>query len=163
MRATSLMALRVVSVALTLTSSSSRNRLLPSSRQNTVFVSSSLKVWLNIWSITCASPRTEMVIREISGSFVADTVRESMLKPRLANKLETRASTPEWLYTNTDNTLFVIVSPPQSMMISSIVCPGGIIGSTFSSLSMGHSIQQGRLLASASLSACSNSFRFVTR
>ena len=28
-----------------------------------------------------------------------------MLKPRLANKLETRASTPEWLYTNTDNTL----------------------------------------------------------
>src|SRR5258707_62178 len=42
-----------------------------------------------------------MVIREISGLSVTETASDSMLKPRRANRPDTRARTPGWFSTST--------------------------------------------------------------
>ena len=107
------------------------------------------------------------VMRLTAGSLVAETVRLSMLKPRRQNRLDTRARTPLWLSTSRLMTLrlldSILLCPPYSMMISLMSPPPGIMGSTFSSLSMMHSIQVGPFCFIASAKAVWNSGRLVQR
>ena len=163
MFAISRIAVRFASSAATFTSSSSRSRLCAVFSGKIDRVSSSRAVCLMICSSTFASSCTTMVMREISGSSVADTVRLSILKPRRPNKDDTRASTPEWLSTRTLNTSLGIPPPPYSKIISSMVPPAGIIGSTFSSLWMRHSIHTGPFACSASANAAENSASVLQR
>ena len=81
--------------ASTLSSSSSRSQARCSGfSTKTCRVTSRRSVWRMSWFSSFSVPRSVTVMRLTEGSFVADTVRLSMLKPRRQNRLEMRARTP---------------------------------------------------------------------
>ncbi len=152
----------------TFKSSSSRCRLLSGSSSKICRVTSSRSVCKISWFSACSVPRSVTVMRLTEGSFVADTVRLSMLKPRRQNRLEMRARTPLLLSTSRLMTrrvlLFVLPCvSPHSMMMSLTVPPPGIIGRTFSSLPMRQSIQLGPFCFIASANAALNSAGVAAR
>ena len=64
------------------------------------------------WSIGCAAPSTVRVKREIDGSSVGPTARDSMLNPRRANSPAIRASTPGLFSLRIDRTCLRPVLTP---------------------------------------------------
>ena len=160
---------RLTTVAATFKSSSSRWRAVRSSSTKTWRVTSSRSVWSSSWLRRFSSPYTVTVMRLMVGSLVAETVRLSMLKPRRVNRLDTRARTPVWLSTSRLTTLrcsvrcsvLSMLVPPYSMMMLLMSPPPGIMGRTFSSLPIMHSIQVGpSWFCSASAKAAWNWARF---
>ena len=70
--------------------------------------------------VTCSSGApstlTTIVIRETWGTSVGPTASDSMLNPRLENKMATRASTPGVSSTNTDNVCRDISRPTPNLV-----------------------------------------------
>ena len=96
----------------------------------------------------------------LMGVFLWAAVTLIMLKRRRANREDTRAMTLGLLSTTMESTYLVMVSS-YSMMMESQVQPPGIMGSTFSSRSMGQWIHTGQSALRASAMACSNSAMLV--
>src|SRR5947209_808957 len=99
---------RLSASALTLIRISSRCTVAPGSSSTILSTLISLLSCLVTCSSGCSSQLTTIVMREISSCSVGPTARDSMLKPRRANRPATRTSTPGLFSTSTDSVCLVI-------------------------------------------------------
>ena len=106
-----IMSWRVLLLAFTFKIISSRPMRLFSSRVRTLITSTSLLSCFSTCSTTLLPLSTMMVMREMVGSSVTPTARESMLKARRENSPVMRLSTPAWFSTRMEMVCF-IRSPP---------------------------------------------------
>ena len=102
-----MMSCRVLLVAFTLRSTSSRPIILSSGMVRTLMTSMSLFSCFSTCSTTLLPLSTMMVMREMVGSSVTPTARESMLKARRENSPVMRLSTPAWFSTRTEIVCFI--------------------------------------------------------
>src|SRR5271166_897660 len=98
--------------ALTLIRISSRCTVAPGSSSTIFSTLMSLFSCLVTCSSGCSSQLTTMVMRQISSCSVGPTARESMLKPRRANRPAIRTRTPGLFSTSTDSVCLVIGPSP---------------------------------------------------
>ena len=103
---------RVLLLALTFRSISSRPMRAFSSRVRTLMTSISLLSCFSTCSTTLLPLSTMMVMREMVGSSVTPTARDSMLKARRENRPVIRFSAPAWFSTRTEMVCFM-ASPPS--------------------------------------------------
>src|SRR3954454_12705026 len=82
--------------------------LIPGSSSTILSTLISLLSCLVTCSSGCSSQLTTIVMREISSCSVGPTARDSMLKPRRANRPATRTRTPGLFSTSTDSVCLVI-------------------------------------------------------
>src|SRR5439155_27283885 len=101
----------------TLTSSSSRRTAVPASSSTILSTCTSLLSCLVTCSSGDSSTLTTMVIREISGCSVSPTDSESMLNPRRANRLATRARMPGVFSTSTERVCLLMLASSQVVLV----------------------------------------------
>ena len=98
----SMISRRLFRLYLILTSMSSRQMLICSSKVRTLITSSFLFSCFSICSMVRWSPLLTMVMQETAGSSVSPTARELILKHLLENRPATLQSTPDLFSTRTE-------------------------------------------------------------